>query len=245
MEPIKLSMKAIVLLLVVVGMTGCASMTTLDMEDALTEETDPGIIGVGDVIRDIVETETQLAATQLVQNNPPEIIVVELPVFLPPLEFEQERASTEREWDRPLTEGDALRPIQTWAYDENTVYWVFTQPLRITDVELLPGEQVIGEPVIGDSSRWILGTGMSERRGLPVQHIYIKPTEIGLETSLIVNTNMRKYFFMLRSYSDKYHMSVSFVDPREEMPRAMAISGPNGGGAGILGEIENLVKTSR
>jgi type IV secretion system protein VirB9 len=84
--------------------------------------------------------------------------------------------------------------------------------LQVCDVELQPGEQV-NSIHLGDQARWtvepaITGTGSAE-----VQHLIIKPLDVGLETSLIVTTNRRTYHMRLRSHRTEYMPRVGFTYP--------------------------------
>jgi len=87
-------------------------------------------------------------------------------------------------------------------------------PLQVCDVALQPGEQV-NSINLGDTVRWtvepaITGSGINE-----VQHLIIKPQDVGLESSLVVTTNRRTYYLRLRSHRSKYMPQVSFVYPEE------------------------------
>ena len=37
----------------------------------------------------------------------------------------------------------------------------YTAPLRLTDIQLEPGEEIIGKPAAGDTVRWVLGVNKS------------------------------------------------------------------------------------
>ncbi len=56
-----------------------------------------------------------------------------------------------------------------------------------------------------------------------VQHLIIKPMDVGLETSLIVTTNRRSYHFRLRSHRTEYMPQVSFTYPEEAQAKWDAI----------------------
>ena len=86
--------------------------------------------------------------------------------------------------------------------------------LQVCDVALEPGEQVnninVGDP------RWtvepaITGFGASE-----VQHLIIKPQDVGLDTSLVVTTNRRTYHLRLRSHRTKFMPYVTFIYPTDD-----------------------------
>ena len=60
--------------------------------------------------------------------------------------------------------------------------------MQVTDIELEPGEQ-INNISIGDSARWLVEPAVTGAGVAEVQHIILKPMDVGLETSLIVITN--------------------------------------------------------
>lgn len=89
-------------------------------------------------------------------------------------------------------------------------------PLQICDISLQVGEQV-NAIHLGDTARWtvepaVTGSGASE-----MQHLIIKPMDVGLETSLVVTTNRRTYNLKLRSHRNKYMPAVSFAYPEEAL----------------------------
>ena len=114
-------------------------------------------------------------------------------------------------WDGVVLEYD---------YDSGAVYHVYGSPYRITDIELQPGELLSGEIVVGDSSRWMISSGIANSS----THVYLKPTQTNLETTLIINTNRRRYYLVIRSYDQKYMVGVRWRYPLEELHR-MASSG--------------------
>ena len=90
--------------------------------------------------------------------------------------------------------------------------------LQVCDVELQPGEQV-NSIHLGDAARWavepaITGSGPGE-----VQHLIIKPMDVGLETSLIVTTNRRTYHLRLRSHRTDFIPRVAFTYPEEALAK--------------------------
>lgn len=86
--------------------------------------------------------------------------------------------------------------------------------LQICDIELQLGEQV-NSIHLGDTARWhvepaVTGSGASE-----VQHLVVKPLDVGLETSLLVTTNRRTYHFRLRSHRTEFMPRIAFTYPEE------------------------------
>ncbi|NTW15849.1 MAG: P-type conjugative transfer protein TrbG [Syntrophaceae bacterium] len=100
--------------------------------------------------------------------------------------------------------------IMKYDYEEGQLYQVYCAPLRITDIQLEPGESLTSEPVGGDAVRWVLARTKSKVGGLDQEHIYIKPTRPGLKTTLSINTNLRTYHIELTSYEQTYMAAVSW-----------------------------------
>lgn len=111
-------------------------------------------------------------------------------------------------WDGVILEYD---------YDPGFIYHIYSSPFRITDIELEPGETLTGEIITGDSGRWMIESGIVGDQA----HIYLKPTITNLETSMIINTNRRRYYLVIRSYNQKYMVGVRWRYPRTELARAL------------------------
>ena len=66
------------------------------------------------------------------------------------------------------------------------------RPMRMTDIALEPGEAIMGIHA-GDTVRWTFAPSQSMKNGLAVSHIIVKPSQPGISTNLIVNTDKRSY----------------------------------------------------
>jgi len=86
---------------------------------------------------------------------------------------------------------------------------IISAPLRITDIQLQAGEQ-IKDVQIGDSTRWMITPSISGSKPHEVSHLIIKPTDVGLETTLVILTNRRTYHLNLLSRRTEYMPIVSF-----------------------------------
>ncbi len=84
--------------------------------------------------------------------------------------------------------------------------------LQVCDVALQAGEQV-NSINLGDTARWTIEPAITGRGANEVQHIIIKPMDVGLETSLVVTTDRRAYHIRLRSHRTEYMPQVSFAYP--------------------------------
>ena len=94
--------------------------------------------------------------------------------------------------------------------------------MQVTDIELQPGEQ-INNINIGDSARWLVEPAVTGAGVAEVQHIVVKPMDVGLETSLMVTTNRRTYHFRLKSHKTEYMPKVSFIYPDAVQQRFLAL----------------------
>jgi P-type conjugative transfer protein TrbG len=110
--------------------------------------------------------------------------------------------------------------MATYDFAEGALYQVYGAPLRLTDIALQPGEQLVGRPACGDTVRWVLGVGRSsDATGSEVVHVYVKPTRAGLRTTLAINTNRRTYHVELRSFDETYMAMVTWRYPQDEVAR--------------------------
>jgi type IV secretion system protein TrbG len=104
--------------------------------------------------------------------------------------------------------------IATYDYIEGHIYEVITSPKAITDFRLKPGESISGSPIVNnDSTSWQFTMGTSVENGQTVQHLFIKPTTVGLDTSMIVLTDQRTYYFRIASFENSYMTALRFNYP--------------------------------
>ena len=94
--------------------------------------------------------------------------------------------------------------------------------LQVCDVELQPGEQV-NSIHLGDTARWTVEPAITGSGPAEVQHLIIKPMDVGLETSLIVTTNRRTYHLRLRSHRTEFMPRVGFTYTEDAVAKWDAI----------------------
>jgi type IV secretion system protein VirB9 len=90
--------------------------------------------------------------------------------------------------------------------------------LQVCDVALQEGEQV-NSINLGDTARWTIEPAITGSGPTEIQHLIIKPMDVGLETSLVVTTNRRTYHFQLRSHRTQYMPRIAFSYPEEAMAK--------------------------
>ena len=94
---------------------------------------------------------------------------------------------------------------------------VVCAPLRVCLVELQAGEQLVGEPHIGDSVRWNISPALFGKGEGSTTIIVIKPQETGLDTNLLLTTDRRAYYMRLVSKAEEYIARVAFAYPDDEL----------------------------
>jgi len=92
---------------------------------------------------------------------------------------------------------------------------VVCAPLRVCIVELQTGEQLVGEPQIGDSVRWNIAPALYGKTDGQTTLIVIKPQDSGLDTNLLITTDRRAYYLRLISKPVDYIARVSFAYPND------------------------------
>lgn len=126
---------------------------------------------------------------------------------------EREALALAKKWQSGNT--TTLKPVQG---ADGSIRFLFgaQQPslvcavMQVTDIELEPGE-VINSLHIGDAARWLVEPAVTGAGVAEVQHIVVKPMDVGLETSLMVTTNRRTYHMRLKSHKSQYMPRVSFI----------------------------------
>lgn len=108
---------------------------------------------------------------------------------------------------------DYIESIAEYDYIPGRIYEMITSPSGITDFRLQPGEQIAGTPITNQNSNWQFSMGTSIEDGESVQHLFVRPIKVGLDTSMIVLTNQRTYYFRLASFETQYMTAVRFRYP--------------------------------
>ena len=103
--------------------------------------------------------------------------------------------------------------IAIYDFIPNKIYEIITSPGKITDFQLKPGEQISGTPFVTDSTNWKFTMGTSVENGQTIQHLFISPLQVGLDTSMIVLTDQRTYRFRMASFENQYMTGLSFRYP--------------------------------
>jgi type IV secretion system protein VirB9 len=119
----------------------------------------------------------------------------------------------------PVTMPDDAR-MAVFTYSRDQIFRVIAAPLKLTTIEFEKGEQLITDPAMGDSIRWIIDTDGAN-------HVYVKPNQPGLVNTLHLSTNKREYDFTLVSspLGGLFYQSVRFSYPPSLMDKVHARQG--------------------
>lgn len=90
--------------------------------------------------------------------------------------------------------------------------------LHVCDIALEAGESVV-DVQTGDSARWVVGRSAHGSPQGMVEHVTIKPTDIGLESNLTIYTDKRSYSMDIKSSAKDFMPSVSFIYTEQSMQR--------------------------
>jgi type IV secretion system protein VirB9 len=92
------------------------------------------------------------------------------------------------------------------------------RPLYICDIALQPGETIL-DLAIGDSVRWIISPAQSGPNG-NTPHVFVKPTQLDLDTNFVITTTRRVYYLRLISSSYTENPRIGFYYPEDEAAAA-------------------------
>ena len=108
---------------------------------------------------------------------------------------------------------------QLFVYAPGGLYQVYAAVGQVTDIVLQEGETLsdTGAVAAGDTVRWVIGEALSGTGASRRTHILVKPTDPGIRTNLVINTDKRTYHVELRSTPATYMASVGWSYPQDEL----------------------------
>lgn len=135
----------------------------------------------------------------------------------------QEKAAIQLHKDWSAGSQTGMKPV---AGPNGAAYFLYgaQQPsivcavLQVCDVALQAGEMV-NSIHLGDTARWQVEPAITGSGSAEVQHLIIKPLDVGLTTSLVVTTDRRTYHLRLRSHRTEYMPSVAFTYPEDALAK--------------------------
>jgi type IV secretion system protein TrbG len=108
---------------------------------------------------------------------------------------------------------------QLFVYAPGGLYQITAAVGQVTDIVLQEGEALsdTGAVAAGDTVRWVIGEAASGSGPDRRTHILVKPTDPGLRTNLVINTDRRTYHVELRSTAATYMASAGWSYPQDEL----------------------------
>lgn len=99
--------------------------------------------------------------------------------------------------------------------------------LQITDITLERGE-LINSVNIGDSARWSVEPAVEGSGANVIQHVLVKPLDVGIATTMMITTDRRSYHLTLKAKNSRdYLPRVSFVYPQQALAQFKQLSAQN------------------
>ena len=102
---------------------------------------------------------------------------------------------------------------------------VVCQPLRVCDVELETGEEILNVS-LGDTGRWLVSPAFSGDRETLTPHVLVKPTDYGIATNGVITTTRRTYYLALvsngKTEATTHVRRVKFYYPQDLVQQANA-----------------------
>jgi type IV secretion system protein VirB9 len=102
---------------------------------------------------------------------------------------------------------------------------VVCQPLRVCDIELETGEEILNVS-LGDTGRWLVSPAFSGDRETLTPHVLVKPTDYGIATNAVITTTRRTYYLALvssaKTDSTPHVRRVKFYYPQDLVQQANA-----------------------
>ncbi|HLG89149.1 MAG TPA: P-type conjugative transfer protein TrbG [Alphaproteobacteria bacterium] len=115
----------------------------------------------------------------------------------------------------PVRDG-YINAIQIYPYVDGALYQLYAAPLKVTDIALQEGEELVSVAA-GDTVRWTIGDTESGQGGAKRVHILIKPTRPGLDNDLVINTSRRTYHLETHSNDGPYMAAISWGYPQDQL----------------------------
>ncbi len=155
--------------------------------------------------------QNQASIKDLPEGSPPQV-----PVFSGPeprlTSKERKGVDYGREWannrDKPARgeEGGIVFPFGA------TLPTIVCAQYYVCDLALQEGE-VVNDIHVGDSVRWKVEPARQGAGEATITHVFIKPTDVGLTTNLLITTTRRTYTIKLLSTAHDWMPRVSFQYP--------------------------------
>jgi type IV secretory pathway VirB9-like protein len=162
-----------------------------------------------------------------IEQGEPVVQAMNIPAVPVSLNSKEQRAlEIAREWknnpDKPRRSADGG---VIYLYGA-TLPTLICTPLQVCAIRLQPGEEV-NDVHAGDATRWRITPAMIGSGASAITVVMVKPTESGLITNLIINTNRRSYTLKLMATRHEWVSYVAF-DSSESMGKLPDETGESG-----------------
>lgn len=134
---------------------------------------------------------------------------------------DKETLALAAEWSNPKP-GTVPPPSKAPNGAVGIVYGAYTprilcRPLRVTNVQLEPGERMTSPPYLGDTINWQIYPAVSGSGEYTTYHVMIKPIMPDIATNLVIHTDRRTYTMDLVSHKTNWTPYVVFTYPDNTM----------------------------
>jgi type IV secretion system protein VirB9 len=119
----------------------------------------------------------------------------------------------------PVSRAEISRSVAYFEYSPEVQYEIHVQPGYVTDLQLCFGDRITNV-VAGDTERWMLDTATVGE----IPHVYVKPTQNGISTNIIITTTFRVYRLLVHA-GDSYVPAVIWTYPGEYAAKQAAEKG--------------------
>ena len=206
-------------------LTSCSTTQNLGVPNDFRQESEGNSIEEEEQLNEADERNFLTTEELKVQDVESTVVYVDRPVYIPE---EKDKSEVKKPTGIEAVTDSLKRATKSpenyksgtffYTYNENFVFEVYAQPYHLTDIELEPGEVVIGTPLLSeDESVWELTAGVARESetGKDIQHLFVKPAYSKQNSTLVIITDRRVYHFCLRSFSDTYMAMVKFTYPEK------------------------------
>lgn len=96
---------------------------------------------------------------------------------------------------------------------------IICAPFKVCNLQLQPGEKLMGDPAVGDTARWSITPTFAH----DTINVTFKPHDVGLETSMVITTDRRTYNIVAKSDRKQWMPKVAFYYPEQAQTKWAAI----------------------
>lgn len=125
------------------------------------------------------------------------------------------------------SESDFNNSIVEYTYEDGIIYSVYSSPIIVTDIRLETNEVIESPIAVGDPTHWNIETITSSSSVGDTVHVLVKSIRDYGETSIIVATNLRCYYFRLIATKENAMVGCRFIYPSNKTLKTEHTKIPN------------------